>query len=155
MSSREISFSLNKHHKTLEGKPILKVYSVFVLIIAKAADVIQQSVVGDADMWKQNVLTWTTLQGELQDRQQRGQKRKREEDEILNVDAASTNSMNSIQLVMDPPSFRVSCRCSGIIARSYTSQVCVWAFNVFLKWKMSILFYILNVYYYKKCHGIL
>lgn len=103
----------------------MKVISVFVLI-AKTAVVIQQSIVGDVDTWKQNLLTWTALQDELQDRQQRGQKRKREEDEHVHVEPTSTNSLTfNTQLGKDPPSFRVSCRCSGVIARSYTSQVFV------------------------------
>ncbi|XP_057200244.1 THUMP domain-containing protein 2 [Triplophysa rosa] len=120
---------------------------------AKAAVVIQQSIVGDADTWKRNVLTWTTLQGELQDRHQRGQKRQREEDEILNVDATSTNSLNSnIHLGKDPPSFRVSCRCSGIIARSYTSQrlsrIIGMAIKEKLGWKVDLREPILEVNVY-------
>lgn len=104
---------------------------LFVLI-AKAAVVIQQRIVGDADTWKQNILTWTTLQGELQDKQQHGQKRKRDDDDSLNVDATSTNPLSSnIQFGKDQPSFRVSCRCSGVIARSYTSQVPVYGLCTF------------------------
>uniref|UniRef100_A0A8C1I1K4 THUMP domain containing 2 n=1 Tax=Cyprinus carpio carpio TaxID=630221 RepID=A0A8C1I1K4_CYPCA len=67
-------------------------------------------VVGDPDIWRQTFLTWTALQQELQCSQQRGQKRKREDEE---------ESLHT-------PSFRVSCRCSGVIARSYTSQVNVY-----------------------------
>ncbi|GAA6099487.1 THUMP domain-containing protein 2 isoform X1 [Tachysurus ichikawai] len=73
---------------------------------AKAASVIQQRIVGNPEEWSGTVSTWTLLQAELNGSGGRGQKRKREEEE---------ESLNR-------PTFRVSCRCSGIIARSYNSQ---------------------------------
>lgn len=95
--------------------------------------------VGDPDIWKQALLTWTALQEELQSSQQRGHKRRREEDEQegLTVADESTHTLTSSTHLLKKtnemdkesrqhtPSFRVSCRCSGVIARSYTSQVCV------------------------------
>ncbi|KAK2878796.1 hypothetical protein Q8A67_019587 [Cirrhinus molitorella] len=91
---------------------------------AKAAVVIKQRVVGDPDIWKQTFQTWTALQQELQ---QRGQKRKREEDE--------DNDLHT-------PSFRVSCRCSGVIAHSYTSQrlsrIIGMAIKDHLGWKVDL-----------------
>uniref|UniRef100_A0A8C1XLB9 Uncharacterized protein n=1 Tax=Cyprinus carpio TaxID=7962 RepID=A0A8C1XLB9_CYPCA len=62
---------------------------------------------------------------ELQCIQQRGQKRKREEDE--------EDSLHT-------PSFRVSCRCSGVIARSHTSQVRIigMAIKEDLGWKVDL-----------------
>lgn len=94
---------------------------------------------GDLDIWKQTLLTWTALQEELQCSQQRGHKRRREEDEeeSLTVADESTHTLTSSTDLLkrqneinkesheQTPSFRVSCRCSGVIARSYTSQVCV------------------------------
>ncbi|XP_047677926.1 THUMP domain-containing protein 2 isoform X2 [Tachysurus fulvidraco] len=77
---------------------------------AKAASVIQQRIVGNPEEWSGTVSTWTLLQAELNGSGGRGQKRKREEEE---------ESLNH-------PTFRVSCRCSGIIARSYNSQVNVY-----------------------------
>ncbi|KAL1257837.1 hypothetical protein QQF64_011081 [Cirrhinus molitorella] len=91
---------------------------------AKAAVVIKQRVVGDPDIWKQSFQTWTAIQQELQ---QRGQKRKREEDE--------DNDLHT-------PSFRVSCRCSGVIAHSYTSQrlsrIIGMAIKDHLGWKVDL-----------------
>ncbi|RXN29792.1 mitogen-activated kinase kinase kinase kinase 3 isoform X3 [Labeo rohita] len=93
---------------------------------AKAAAVIKQRVVGDPDIWRQTFLTWTSLQQELQCCQQRGQKRKREDEE---------DSLHA-------PSFRVSCRCSGVIARSYTSQrlsrIIGMAIKEDLGWKVNV-----------------
>ncbi|KAI2654333.1 THUMP domain-containing protein 2 [Labeo rohita] len=93
---------------------------------AKAAAVIKQRVVGDPDIWRQTFLTWTSLQQELQCCQERGQKRKREDEE---------DSLHA-------PSFRVSCRCSGVIARSYTSQrlsrIIGMAIKEDLGWKVDL-----------------
>ncbi|XP_016319077.1 THUMP domain-containing protein 2 isoform X1 [Sinocyclocheilus anshuiensis] len=93
---------------------------------AKAAAVIKQRVVGDPDIWRQTFLTWTALQQELQCSQQHGQKRKREDEE---------ESLHT-------PSFRVSCRCSGVIARSYTSQrlsrIIGMAIKEDLGWKVNL-----------------
>lgn len=103
--------------------------------------------VGDPDIWKQAFLTWTALQEELQSSQQRGHKRRREEDEeeSLTVADESTHTLTSSTHLLKKtnemdkesrqhtPSFRVSCRCSGVIARSYTSQVCVYAILIFFK----------------------
>ncbi|XP_073683542.1 THUMP domain-containing protein 2-like [Garra rufa] len=91
---------------------------------AKAAVVIKQKVLGAPDIWKQKFQTWTALQQELE---QRGQKRKREEEE---EDGLHT------------PSFRVSCRCNGVIARSYTSQrlsrIIGMAIKDHLGWKVDL-----------------
>ncbi|XP_055028019.2 THUMP domain-containing protein 2 isoform X1 [Misgurnus anguillicaudatus] len=116
---------------------------------AKAAVVIQQSIVGDANIWKQSLLLWKALQTELQDRQQHGQKRKREreEDDSLNAVANSTHSLSSNtqlgkELNQQSISFRVSCRCSGVIARCYTSQrlsrIIGMAIKEKLKWKVDL-----------------
>lgn len=122
-------------------QPILLIFTGFILI-AKAAAVIKERVVGDPDIWKQTFLTWTALQEELQSSQKRGYKRRREEDEEerLTADESTHTLTSSTHLLqktseMDKesrhhtPSFRVSCRCSGAIARSYTAQVCVCNFN--------------------------
>lgn len=116
----------------------LLIFTGFILI-AKAAAVIKQRVVGDPDIWKQTLLTWTALQEELQCSQQRGLKRRREEDEeeSLTVAYESTHTLTSSTHLLheQTPSFRVSCRCSGVIARSYTSQVCVCNFILFkIQW---------------------
>ncbi|XP_056120310.1 THUMP domain-containing protein 2 [Rhinichthys klamathensis goyatoka] len=103
---------------------------------AKAAAVIKERVVGDPDIWKQTLLTWTALQEELHSSQQRGNKRRREEDEeerLIVADESTHTLTSSTHLFkktseMDKEShqhtssFRVSCRCSGVIARSYTAQ---------------------------------
>ncbi|XP_053538828.1 THUMP domain-containing protein 2 [Ictalurus punctatus] len=73
---------------------------------AKAASVIQQRIVGSPDVWNGALSTWSSLQAELNGSGGRGQKRKREEEEDG----------------LKRPTFRVSCRCSGAIARSYNSQ---------------------------------
>lgn len=123
-------------------------YFTAFILIAKAAAVIKQRVVGDPDIWKQTLLTWTTLQEELQGSQQRGHKRRREEEdeeESLTVADESTHTLTSSTHLLkrqnetnkesreQTPSFRVSCRCSGVIARSYTSQVCVCAIFILFK----------------------
>ncbi|XP_060789343.1 THUMP domain-containing protein 2 [Neoarius graeffei] len=72
---------------------------------AKSASVIEQRIVGNPDVWRGTLSTWSRLQAELSGSGGRGQKRKREEEESLKS-----------------PTFRVSCRCSGAIARSYNSQ---------------------------------
>jgi len=114
------------------------IFTGFILI-AKAAAVIKDRVVGDPDLWKQTLLTWTGLQEELHYSQQRGYKRRREEDEEerLTIADESTHTLTlSTHLFkktsemykeshQHTPSFRVSCRCSGVIARSYTAQVCM------------------------------
>ncbi|XP_065101155.2 THUMP domain-containing protein 2 isoform X2 [Paramisgurnus dabryanus] len=114
---------------------------------AKAAVVIQQSIVGDANIWKQSLLMWKALQTELQDGQQHGQKRKREEDDSLNAVASSMHSLSSNtqlgkELNQHSITFRVSCRCSGVIARSYTSQrlSCIigMAIKEKLRWKVDL-----------------
>ncbi|XP_026999517.2 THUMP domain-containing protein 2 isoform X1 [Tachysurus fulvidraco] len=93
---------------------------------AKAASVIQQRIVGNPEEWSGTVSTWTLLQAELNGSGGRGQKRKREEEE---------ESLNH-------PTFRVSCRCSGIIARSYNSQtlnrIIGMAINRQLGWKADL-----------------
>ncbi|KAF4084431.1 hypothetical protein AMELA_G00128590 [Ameiurus melas] len=73
---------------------------------ATAASVIQQRIVGSPDVWSGALSTWSSLRAELSRSGGRGQKRKREEEE----DGSKH------------PTFRVSCRCSGAIARSYNSQ---------------------------------
>ncbi|KAG9268407.1 THUMP domain-containing protein 2 [Astyanax mexicanus] len=80
---------------------------------AKAADVIKQSIVGNRDVWSHTLSTWTSLQAELNGPQGRGQKRKRDEGE---------KEENSSESGQSRPTFRVSCRCSGAIARCYNSQ---------------------------------
>ncbi|XP_067223823.1 THUMP domain-containing protein 2 [Chanodichthys erythropterus] len=126
---------------------------------AKAAAVIKQSVVGDPDIWKQTLLTWTALQEELQGSQQRGHKRRREEEEedeeeSLTVADESTHTLTSSTHLLkrqnetnkesreQTPSFRVSCRCSGVIARSYTSQrlgrIIGMAIKEHLGWKVDL-----------------
>ncbi|XP_043118275.1 THUMP domain-containing protein 2 [Puntigrus tetrazona] len=93
---------------------------------AKQAAVIKQGVVGDPDIWRQSFLTWKALQQELQCSQERGQKRKREDEEES----------------LYTPSFRVSCRCSGVIARFYTSQrlsrIIGMAIKEDLGWKVDL-----------------
>uniref|UniRef100_A0A8B9KZK2 THUMP domain containing 2 n=1 Tax=Astyanax mexicanus TaxID=7994 RepID=A0A8B9KZK2_ASTMX len=80
---------------------------------SKAADVIKQSIVGNRDVWSHTLSTWTSLQAELNGPQGRGQKRKRDEGE---------KEENSSESGQSRPTFRVSCRCSGAIARCYNSQ---------------------------------
>ncbi|TRY94089.1 hypothetical protein DNTS_027318 [Danionella cerebrum] len=101
---------------------------------AQAAAVIKQRVMGDPETWKQTFSTWTGLQKELNSQK----KRKREEEESVIVDDVLTKpfSSNTHVEMRDceigkesqhrSPSFRVSCRCSGVIARSYSSQVNVY-----------------------------
>lgn len=122
---------------------------------AKAAAVIKERVVGDPDIWKQTFLTWTALQEELQSSQKRGYKRRREEDEEerLTADESTHTLTSSTHLLqktseMDKesrhhtPSFRVSCRCSGAIARSYTAQrlsrIIGMAIKEHLGWKVDL-----------------
>ncbi|XP_077095649.1 U6 snRNA (guanine-N(2))-methyltransferase THUMPD2 isoform X3 [Siphateles boraxobius] len=123
---------------------------------AKAAAVIKERVVGDPDIWKQALLTWTALQKELQSSQQRGYKRRREEDEEerLTVADESTHTLTSSTHLLNKtsemdkesyqhtPSFRVSCRCSGVIARSYTAQrlsrIIGMAIKEHLGWKVDL-----------------
>ncbi|KAB5561964.1 hypothetical protein PHYPO_G00012520 [Pangasianodon hypophthalmus] len=92
----------------------------------KAASVIQQRIVGNPDVWSGALSTWSSLQAELNSSGGRGQKRKREEEE---------ESLNR-------PTFRVSCRCSGAIARSYNSQnlnrIIGMAINRQLGWKADL-----------------
>ncbi|XP_053365244.1 THUMP domain-containing protein 2 isoform X1 [Clarias gariepinus] len=93
---------------------------------AKAASVIEQRIVGNPDLWSRTLSTWFSLQAELNCSEGRGQKRKREEEE------------ESVK----HPSFRVSCRCSGAIARSYNSQnlnrIIGMAINRQLGWKADL-----------------
>ncbi|ROJ78871.1 THUMP domain-containing protein 2 [Anabarilius grahami] len=125
-------------------------------ISAKAAAVIKQRVVGDPDIWKQTLLTWTALQEELQCSQQRGHKRRREDDEeeSLTVADESTHTLTSSTHLLheQTPSFRVSCRCSGVIARSYTSQrlgrIIGMAIKEHLGWKVDLKEPVLDVNVY-------
>ncbi|XP_051578700.1 THUMP domain-containing protein 2 isoform X1 [Myxocyprinus asiaticus] len=126
--------------------------------VAKAAGVIQQSIVGDPDIWRQTFLTWRALQTELQYNQQRGQKRKRKEDGEESLDTLSSsrhldghNEMGK-ELDQHPKSFRVSCRCSGVIARSYTTQILSRMIGMAIKeqlgWKVDLRDPILEVNVY-------
>ncbi|KAF5904196.1 mitogen-activated protein kinase kinase kinase kinase 3 isoform X2, partial [Clarias magur] len=94
---------------------------------AKAASVIEQRIVGNPDLWSSALSTWLSLQVELNCSGGRGQKRKREEEE---------------EESLKHPSFRVSCRCSGAIARSYNSQnlnrIIGMAINRQLGWKADL-----------------
>ncbi|KAF7704776.1 THUMP domain-containing protein 2 isoform X1 [Silurus meridionalis] len=93
---------------------------------AKAASVIQQRIVGNPDLWSAVMSSWSSLQAELNECPGRGQKRRRDEDK---------ESLN-------PPTFRVSCRCSGVNARSYNSQnlnrVIGMAISQQLGWKADL-----------------
>ncbi|XP_066538360.1 THUMP domain-containing protein 2 [Hoplias malabaricus] len=91
---------------------------------AKAVSIIQQSIVGSPDVWSHALCTWSAFQAELKVSEGRGQKRKRDEEE-----KEEENRRNEIVesgqlggLCQDHPTFRVSCRCSGAIARYYNSQ---------------------------------
>uniref|UniRef100_A0A3B4EC68 Ribosomal RNA large subunit methyltransferase K/L-like methyltransferase domain-containing protein n=1 Tax=Pygocentrus nattereri TaxID=42514 RepID=A0A3B4EC68_PYGNA len=94
-----------------------------VLPPAKAASMIQQSIVGNPDVWRQALSTWAALQAELNGSHGRGQKRKREEEEDdVNGIKESVESEDACGLGQNRPTFRVSCRCSGAIARCCNSQ---------------------------------
>ncbi|XP_067310689.1 THUMP domain-containing protein 2 [Pseudorasbora parva] len=126
---------------------------------AKTAAVVKQRVVGAPEIWKQTLLIWKDLQEELQCSQQRGHKRRRkdedveEEEESLTVADESTHSLTSSSHLtkrqhevdkscQHTPSFRVCCRCSGVIARSYTSQrlsrIIGMAIKEHLGWKVDL-----------------
>ncbi|XP_056332978.1 THUMP domain-containing protein 2 [Danio aesculapii] len=124
----------------------------------KAATVIKQKVVGDPDIWKQTLLSWTALQEELDCRRHQGHKRKREEDEeeeesVTEADGSTQTVSSSIHLDerqkdvgtdshQHITSFRVSCRCSGVIARSNNSQrlsrIIGMAIKEQLGWKVDL-----------------
>ncbi|KAI4887174.1 hypothetical protein NFI96_021283 [Prochilodus magdalenae] len=93
---------------------------------AKTTSMIQQSIVGNPDIWSQALSTWAALQAELNDSQGRGQKRKREEEEDKDEDNERKESMEekgeSWGSSLKHPTFRVSCRCSGAVARCCNSQ---------------------------------
>lgn len=104
---------------------------------------------GDPDIWKQTLLSWMALQEELECRRHQGHKRKREEDEeeeesVTGADGSTHTVSSSTHLIerqkevgkdsrQHTPSFRVSCRCSGVIARSNNSQVHYNSFYILFK----------------------
>nr|XP_021328844.1 THUMP domain-containing protein 2 isoform X2 [Danio rerio] len=122
----------------------------------KAAAVIKERVVGDPDIWKQTLLSWTAFQEELECRRDQGHKRKREEDEEESVTEAdgSTHTVSSNTHLLEKQkevgkeshlqtlSFRVSCRCSGVIARSDNpqrlSRIIGMAIKEQLGWKVDL-----------------
>ncbi|XP_072546162.1 THUMP domain-containing protein 2 isoform X2 [Salminus brasiliensis] len=88
---------------------------------AKASSAIQRSIVGSPDVWSHALSTWAALQAELDSTLGRGQKRKREEQEEEEVKEERRSETGSVSS-LTRPTFRVSCRCSGAIARCYNSQ---------------------------------
>ncbi|XP_036450057.1 THUMP domain-containing protein 2 [Colossoma macropomum] len=92
---------------------------------AKAASMIQQRIVGNPDVWSQALSTWAALRAGLNSSWGRGQKRKREEEEGKNEENGRKESVekeDSCGLGQNRPTFRVSCRCSGAVARCCNSQ---------------------------------
>ncbi|XP_028845482.1 THUMP domain-containing protein 2 [Denticeps clupeoides] len=86
---------------------------------AKAAGAVQQCVLADPDMWTNALRTWSQLKAELEDAKGQGQKRKREEGEKCGKTGEESARAPS---GLEPPTFRVSCRCSGAVARRLGSQ---------------------------------
>ncbi|XP_035388512.1 THUMP domain-containing protein 2 isoform X1 [Electrophorus electricus] len=113
---------------------------------AKASHVIQQSIVGDPDNWRHALFTWNLLQVEIRHAQARSLKRKRdvEEDKGEGGVSCAAGSERAHTHLGTPegthdapahrhqgggnvpaqaaPTFRISCRCSGAVARHYSSQ---------------------------------
>lgn len=106
----------------------------------KAVSVIQQSIVGNPDVWDCTLSTWAALQSELGAPSGRGKKRKREEAER----EEETNTIREADrgAGQNQPTFRVSCRCSGVIARQFNSQslnrIIGTAIARELKWKANL-----------------
>ena len=97
---------------------------------AKAASVVQQSIVGDPEVWEGALCTWSRLKTRLTGIKMT-RKRKREEEEHTeaqgghSLDTQSDASGLQTDSEQQKPTFRVSCRSSGALARRFSPQVCL------------------------------
>ncbi|XP_030011191.1 THUMP domain-containing protein 2 isoform X2 [Sphaeramia orbicularis] len=121
---------------------------------AKAAYLLQSKLLADMNEWTHTVMMWKCLQGELIDRETPectpgtvvGVKRKREEASKVRTTAGPDKTL--LQPSRDKPempfpvSFRISCKCSGGLARYFStqqvSQVMGSSLSRMLGWKVDL-----------------
>ncbi|KAG5266600.1 hypothetical protein AALO_G00233940 [Alosa alosa] len=100
---------------------------------AKAVSVVQQSIVGDSEVWKGALCTWSRLRARLTD-VKTTRKRKREEgqdeEEDKHTETQPSHPRDTQSGVSEPQTdseqpkttFRVSCRSSGVVAKRFSPQ---------------------------------
>ncbi|XP_012675340.2 THUMP domain-containing protein 2 [Clupea harengus] len=94
---------------------------------AKAASVVQQSIVGDPEVWEGALCTWSRLKTRLTGIKMT-RKRKREEEEHTEAQGGHSRDIQSdtsglqTDSEQQKPTFRVSCRSSGALARRFSPQ---------------------------------
>lgn len=104
-------------------------------IIAKAVCVVQQSVLRDPEVWERALHTWSRLKASLNNKKTRKRKREEEqnEEEEKHPETKGAHPRDTqrdvCQLQTHPeqpkPTFRVSCRSSGVLTKRFSPQVCL------------------------------
>ncbi|XP_062375652.1 THUMP domain-containing protein 2 [Sardina pilchardus] len=102
---------------------------------AKAASVVQQSVVGDSEVWKGALGTWSRLRARLtgakttrKRKREEGQDEEEEEDKHTETQPShprdTQSGVSEPQTDSEQPrtTFRVSCRSSGVVAKRFSPQ---------------------------------